>query len=58
MAGNWYALLGMIDEAREIDKRDREGPPVTCPNDYTTLEGAANGKLFCPWDGWVWPDDA
>lgn len=58
MAGNMRILLDMLAEARDIDRSAETDPPPCCPNDCTQLLPAANGKLFCPFDGWVWPDDA
>jgi hypothetical protein len=58
MAGNMRILLDMLAEGREIDRQKETNPPPCCPNDCTPLRPADNGKLHCPWDGWVWPDDA
>jgi hypothetical protein len=56
--GNWYSLVGMIHEAAGIDEKDRSTAPTSCPNDGTALLPGPEGKLFCPWDGLVWPDEA
>jgi len=56
--GSWDTLLGMIQEARDIDQKDRSTPPTSCAQDYTALREGANGKLYCPWCGLVYPDDA
>ena len=54
----WEQLTAMIQEARDIDRQDQSTPPTSCPNDYTALREGPDGKLYCPWDGLVWPDDA
>jgi len=54
----WEQLQAMLQEARDIDQRDRSTPPTSCPNDSTALREGPNGTLYCPWDGLVWPDDA
>lgn len=54
----WEQLQAMVQEARDIDQQDRSTPPTSCPNDYTALREGPDGKLYCPWDGLVWPDDA
>lgn len=56
--GSWWDLVGIINEGADLDQKAATRVPVECPNDYTTLKSAGEGKLFCPWDGWVWPDDA
>lgn len=54
----WETLIGMIQEARDIDAQDRSTAPTSCPVDYTALVQGPDGKLVCSWDGLVWPDDA
>jgi hypothetical protein len=54
----WETLLGLIDEARDIDRVERSTAPTSCPNDYTALKEGLNGTLYCPWDGLQWPRDA
>lgn len=54
----WEQLVAMIQEARDIDQTDRSTAPTSCPNDQTPLREGQDGKLFCPFDGLVWPDDA
>lgn len=58
MPGSWYGLVGIMSEAADIDQEDRTGVPMSCPNDNTALIGGPDGKLYCPWDGTCWPDDA
>lgn len=55
---SWEQLLAMVQEARDEDQEERSTPPTSCPNDYTALREGPDGKLYCPWDGLVWPDDA
>jgi hypothetical protein len=56
--GSWQPLIAMIEEGRQIDVEEATRIPVECPNDYTTLLEAPGGGLFCPWDGWKYPEDA
>lgn len=55
---SWQQLVAMLDEARQIDIEEAVKVPVECPNDYTTLIEGEGGTLFCPWDGWKYPEDA
>lgn len=54
----WEQLTAMLQEAADIDQKDRSTPPTSCPNDYQALREGPGGKLYCPWDGLVWPNDA
>lgn len=54
----WEQLLAMAQEARDVDDQERSTPPTSCAQDYTALREGEGGKLFCPWCGLVWPDDA
>lgn len=54
----WDQLVGFISEAEDIERTDRSTAPTSCPVDYTALREGPDGKLHCPWDGLVWPDDA
>lgn len=54
----WETLVGIIQEAREIDAEEQSTPPVVCPNDFTLLVDGPGGVLHCPWDGWQYPRDA
>jgi len=54
----WETLIGMISEAHDVDREDRAGTPTSCAVCHTALREAQGGKLHCPWDGLVWPDDA
>lgn len=56
--GSWNALLGFVDEARDIDQKDRSTAPTSCAICYTALVENEGGTLFCPWDGIRWPEDA
>lgn len=58
MPGSWWNLVAMINEAADIDQQDRDNPPTSCAQCYTPLRGAPDGKMICPWDGLIWPDDA
>jgi len=54
----WRQLLGIMQDARELDEQELNKVPVECPNDFTALQDAGDGILFCPWDGWQYPRDA
>lgn len=54
----WEQLTAMIQEAQDVVDKDRATPPTSCPNDHTALREGPEGKMYCPWDGLVWPDDA
>lgn len=54
----WDQLRGYLAEAREIDAKDSSTAPTSCVQCLTALRAGPDGKLFCPWDGLVWPDDA
>lgn len=56
--GSWWPLAAMIQEAHDIDAQEAAGVPVSCASDYTPLREGRDGKLFCPWCGLAWPDDA
>lgn len=58
MASGWWKLVGIIDEARELDRQAKAKVPVVCPYDFTTLVSGPGGKLHCPWAGdYTYPDD-
>lgn len=54
----WEQLKAMLQEAADIDRQDQSTAPTSCAVCYTALREAEGGKLYCPWDGLVWPDDA
>lgn len=55
---SWQQLVGILTEARDLDRKSKIGPPTVCPYDFTTLKSTPDGKLFCPWAGdYTWPDD-
>lgn len=49
---SYYTLLGIIEEARELDKVEAKKTPVDCPNDGAILLNGPDGVLYCPSDGW------
>lgn len=54
----WTQLLGILQEARDLDQAHQSRIPTTCPYDDTPLKPTQDGKLFCPWAGdYTWPDD-
>lgn len=54
----WEQLTAMIQEAEDIDQKDRSTPPTSCVQDYTPLREGPGNILFCPWCGLKWPEDA
>jgi Domain of unknown function (DUF4082) len=54
----WYGLLSILHEAKEQRREIEERPPMACPNDGEPLLQGPRGLLYCPFDGWRWPDDA
>jgi hypothetical protein len=52
----WQQLIGIIEEARALEREEATKIPVECPNDFTPLKEGPNGVLFCPYDGWKYPD--
>jgi hypothetical protein len=48
---SWESLLSIIKQDRLERERQKDEPPVCCPNDATQLQQGPDG-LFCPWDGW------
>lgn len=55
---SWWQLVGIIEEARDLDRQAQSTPPTVCPYDGTTLKSTPDGKLFCPWAGdYTYPDD-
>lgn len=56
--GSWWGLVDILAEVRDLDRQAESEVPVVCPYDFTTLQPAPGGKLFCPWAGdYLWPDD-
>ena len=51
-------LLVILAEAAEIDRQESSGTPSACRQCGTPLNTAAEGGLFCPFDGLRWPEDA
>lgn len=47
MGKDWGGYRAIIDEGREIAKKEREAPVVECPNDGSTLQ-VRNGVANCP----------
>ena len=55
----WDSLLGIIQEARDIDREEASRPPEDCPICATPLTSGPDGTLSCPFtDHFVWPDDS
>lgn len=55
---SWYHLLGILKERATRKSEAELQPPRACPNDGEPLRPKANGNgLYCPFDGWKWPED-
>ena len=55
---SWGQLVGILQQARDLDRAHATRVPTACPYDHTTLKSTPDGKLFCPWAGdYTWPDD-
>lgn len=54
----WDQLVGILEEARTLDREEAARAPEDCPVDGTPLVDAGNGVLFCTFDGWQYPRDA
>ena len=57
---SWYQLLDVLKERRSEAEFYASRPPVACPNDGTPLVSSPSGadsQLFCPHDGWKYPQD-
>lgn len=53
-------LLKVYAENAELRRQELSNPPLACPNDGTPLEPApasSEATLFCPFDGWKYPQD-
>lgn len=48
---SFQQLLGIISEAKEVAKDERNKKPIECPNDGEPLQ-EKNGVWFCPFDGY------
>ncbi len=55
---SWEQLGAIVRTDAEERQRRAAGPPVDCPNDGTALDQREDGKLVCPFDGWVWEGEA
>lgn len=54
-AGGWDAFGAALRFNADEARREREAPPVDCPNDGEPLQAGPGGVLHCPADGWQWP---
>lgn len=56
---SWDQLLGILDEAYDLDAEERNRVPEDCPQCGAPLvEGPTGVQLFCRDDGWQYPRDA
>jgi hypothetical protein len=57
---SWEQLRETAELNRQFRQQELGQPPRACPNDGTPLlpspPGAAS-SLYCPHDGWKYPDD-
>lgn len=55
----WEQLIGIIQEARDVDREEASTPPEDCPICATTLTAGPDGGLYCPFtDHFFWPQDS
>lgn len=54
---SWQQLLDIVHEAADQLREENTRLPVACPNDGEPLITGPDGKLFCKFDGFTWPDD-
>lgn len=55
----WEQLLGIVEEARDIEREEAATPPEDCPICATTLASGPDGGLHCPFtDHFFWPEDS
>ena len=52
MAGGWYGLLGIYQEAADIILSGADIEAQVCPNDGEPLRTGPDGALYCPFDGY------
>jgi hypothetical protein len=50
---SWDQLISITREAAEEERQALTRPPEACPNDGEPLVEGPDGRLFCPYDGWV-----
>lgn len=50
----WWGLHSTALLNRQYEREERYNPPQACPNDGEPLQRDPNGKLRCPYDGWIW----
>ena len=57
---SWEQLRAIAANNRQYRIEEFSRPPLSCPNDGTPLQGSppgADSELFCPHDGWKYPQD-
>lgn len=54
--GSWWALKGILDEARVIRADYLARQPVACPNDGEPLRVSIDGIVYCPYDNYIYGD--
>lgn len=52
MAGSWWSLVSILEEARAYAREEENAWPTSCPNDGEPLRTGPDGKLYCPFDGY------
>jgi len=52
----WQQLIDIRAEQVAAVLADQAAPPQACPNDGEPLRAGPDGGLFCPFDGWKWPE--
>lgn len=55
-SAGWDSYLAILREAAEVRDTEETGPPVACPEDGEPLLAGPDGSLYCPFDGWRYPN--
>lgn len=53
---SWEQLLSIAAEAADERRAEASAPPEACPLDGEPLQPGPNGGLYCPFDGYRWPE--
>lgn len=59
-SGSWWALYSTLQQQAAYKDYYDTMLPVACPNDGEPLRQGPPQKpavLYCPFDGWTYPDD-
>lgn len=51
-SNGWWGYLAILKDAADTQTTFAAVGPISCPNDGEPLITAADGGLFCRFDGW------